>query len=110
MNNEKTAELINLIKENPELPVVPIVDSEVVGDDGGNWLGSFGNCYVSEYAYYDDGYFDEHGELEEAYYNNHEEDYDGMSEEEIKKDLEEKTKDMWIKAIIVYVGLPIETV
>ena len=42
-------EIIKLIEENPELPVVPIVDSEVVADDGGYWLGKWGRCEVTEY-------------------------------------------------------------
>ena len=29
----KTEELLKLIKENPDLPVVPMVNDEVVGDD-----------------------------------------------------------------------------
>lgn len=42
-------EIIKLIEENPELPVVPMVDSEVVADDGGYWLGKWGRCKVTEY-------------------------------------------------------------
>ena len=42
-------EIIKLIEENPDLPVVPMVDSEVVADDGGCWLGKWGNCEVTEY-------------------------------------------------------------
>lgn len=42
-------DIIKLIEENPELPVVPMVDSEVVADDGGYWLGKWGRCKVTEY-------------------------------------------------------------
>ena len=42
-------EIIKLIEENPDLPVVPMVDSEVVADDGGYWLGEWGRCEVTEY-------------------------------------------------------------
>ena len=42
-------EIIKLIEENPDLPVVPMVDSEVVADDGGYWLGKWGRCSVTEY-------------------------------------------------------------
>ena len=45
----KTEELLKLIRENPDLPVVPMVDSEVVADDGGYWLGAWGHCEVTEY-------------------------------------------------------------
>lgn len=42
-------EIIKLIEENPELPVVPMVDSDVVADDCGYWLGKWGRCEVTEY-------------------------------------------------------------
>ena len=45
----KTEELIKLMKENPDLPVLPLVDSEVVADDFGYWLGKWGLCEVKEY-------------------------------------------------------------
>lgn len=35
-------ELFKLMQENPELPVVPMVDGEIPGDDCGYWLGSWG--------------------------------------------------------------------
>ncbi len=37
---EKTKELLKLIEENPDLPIVPMVDAEVIGDDSGYWLGN----------------------------------------------------------------------
>ena len=41
--------LFDLIKENPELEIVPIVDSEVVVEDGfSNWLGSWGKSRIDE--------------------------------------------------------------
>lgn len=42
-------EIIKLIEENPELPVVPMVDSDVVADDCGYWLGKWGRCEITEY-------------------------------------------------------------
>lgn len=45
----KAEKLLSLIKENPDLPIVPMVDSEVVADDGGYWLGKWGHCEVTEY-------------------------------------------------------------
>lgn len=53
-------ELVRLITENPELPVVPMVDSDIVDDDCcGRYKGSFGKCSVGEYAVYRERiYFD----------------------------------------------------
>lgn len=45
----KMPEIIKLIQENPELPIVPMVDSEVVGDDYEYWMGHWGQCRVTEY-------------------------------------------------------------
>lgn len=42
-------EIIKLIEEHPELPVVPMVDWEVVADSYGYWLGKWGRCELSEY-------------------------------------------------------------
>jgi len=47
---EKTKELLDLIKANPDLPVIPMVDYEVVCDDCCTyWMGSWGNAKVDEY-------------------------------------------------------------
>jgi hypothetical protein len=42
-------EIIKLIEEHPDLPVVPMVRSDVVEDDFGYWLGEWGRCEVTEY-------------------------------------------------------------
>lgn len=39
-NREKAEKLLKLVAENPELPVLPMVDYEVVGDDWGCWAGN----------------------------------------------------------------------
>ena len=45
----KTEELLKLIKENPDLPIVPMVDGEVVGDDCYRyWLGIFEGSKIEE--------------------------------------------------------------
>lgn len=43
-------ELFKLMQEHPELPIVAMVDAEIVADDGYNrWLGAWGSVYVGEY-------------------------------------------------------------
>lgn len=53
MTNEERAshsELFRLMQENPDLPVVPMVDTEVVcGGEWGRWIGSWGSAKVDEY-------------------------------------------------------------
>ena len=67
--NEKTQTLLNLVKENPDLPIVPMVDYAVVCDDGGRWMGAIGHCYVGEYACYREWFYDDREDFEEAYYD-----------------------------------------
>ena len=41
--------LFRLMKENPDLPVVPMVDAEICGDDSGYWCGTWGQASIDEY-------------------------------------------------------------
>ena len=43
---QRVEKLVNLIAENPELRILPMVDSEVVQDDCHWWAASFGDCEV----------------------------------------------------------------
>lgn len=108
-NKEK---LFRLIEENPGLPVVPMVYSEIVADDGyAYWRGAFGDASVEEYFVGDERVHfrenDDPSEIDAALY-----DYlDGKTYDEIKTEAEE-TKAYaelpWTKAIIVYIELPEE--
>ena len=65
------SELFSLMKSYPNLPVLPMVDSDVVcGDEYGWWMGSFGEAHIGEYALYDDRYFEERDDFKKAYYEN----------------------------------------
>lgn len=105
MNN--TQKFIKLVQENPELPVVPMVDYEVVAEDCGYWLGNFGFCEVGEYTCYNDRFYDDKDSFIEDYYNDTYDDgrYDGLTDKEIDKLIAEETADWWTKAIIVYIGV-----
>ena len=107
MKNKQTEQLIKLIQENPELPVVPMVDYEVVAEDYGYWLGTFGYCEVGEYATYNERYYDERDALIEDYYNDTYDDgrYDNLTDEEVDKLITEETEHLWTEAIIVYITI-----
>lgn len=48
--DKNIADLLELIKAHPELPIVPMVDSEIVCDEGyARWLGSWGAASVTKY-------------------------------------------------------------
>lgn len=47
---ERVESLATIIKENPDLPVFPMVAYEVVSDDGyDQYVGELGECYVGEF-------------------------------------------------------------
>ncbi len=92
--------------ENPDLPIIPLVDYEVVGDDYGYWMGSFGRSEVGEYALFSDRYFTDRDELEDRYADYIADDYPDMSDEDFFAMVKEKTKDWWTEAILVYIGTP----
>lgn len=97
------------MQENPDLPVVPMVDSEIVADDCGYWLGSWGRACVDEYfiseraerVFFksDDDVFD----VLEKHLSYEEFEALPESEEECRPYYD---KLPWIKAIIVYIDLP----
>lgn len=115
VQNEYTKELLELIRQNPDLPILPMVDSEIVAEDGYNWwLGSFGHSSIDEYVL-----TEYHGE--ERYFRRDEQDLieeyiaedvidcesENLSDEEIEKRAHEIAEALpWKKAILVWIGLP----
>lgn len=106
-----TKELLKLVAENPDLPIIPLVDSEVVPEDCGRWLGSFGSVYVGEYALFNDRYYDDREDFKEDYLNFHCDElyplfFIDVKDEEREKYLDEIADKYFIKAIIVNIDLP----
>lgn len=77
--------LLNCIKEHPNLPIVFMVDGQICYGEDCYWLGRFQNCVVDEYTIYEGKVY-------------------------FPDDMEELRQDAlkWIKAIIVYIGVPEE--
>lgn len=103
-------ELFRLMQENPDLPVVPMVDSDIVANGGYNrWVGSWGRSYIDEYVegeeYIHFREEDDWGEIEWALTDGFMdyETFEGLSDEEAKS---EYAALPWIKAIIVNIDLP----
>ena len=55
--NSKVNELMILIEDHPDLPVVPLVDSDIVGKGADRYPGSIGEVSLREYAVYNDRVF-----------------------------------------------------
>lgn len=108
VTNPKLAQLLDLIKENPHLPVVPMVDREVVADDTwGYWLGSWGIASIERICHGEERYFfyDEH-DMEDLVTEKKGWDwYDKATDDEV---LEAYRSLPWIKCIVVYIELPEE--
>lgn len=106
--NEKIENLLNLVKQNPDLPIVPMVDSEIVAEDGNmKWLGSWGDAHIDYYLHKD----------ERIYFNDL--DFDGLVEDEMCEiyeniDDEEAEKIAmqvvneynWVKCIRIDIDMP----
>ena len=105
---ENREELFRLMQENPELPVVPMVDYEIVADDSGRWLGSWGSSYIGEYLIGEEQvHFREDDDpsevdkvLSERYGDDYYTDMTDEQEAEVYAGLP------WVKAIIVNIDLP----
>lgn len=78
-NCEKTAKLLKLASENPELPIIFEVDNEVVPNDEHGWyLGSMSSCRVGEYAILNEMVIDDREEFKERYYDYNYDELDEM--------------------------------
>ena len=108
--NENIEKLLQLIKENPDLPILPMVDGEVCGGDDYNyWMGAWGRCCIDEYLideWYGDGCvrFKSDGDEDTIIEGIAEIKYDGTDEDYEKA--EKEVASMWKKAIVVYICLP----
>ena len=126
MQKAKSEAFLKLIKKNPTLPIVPMVDYEIVGDGFGWWMGAWGDAYVGEYACYDDRFFEDREDFKEKYYDNNcdelcemfnyepftngytKEEFEANKENEKRLDehLDRLAEELFIKAIIVHIELP----
>ena len=53
IQQERISELIKLIQQNPSLKIVPMVDSELGGDDFSYYMGAWGKAEIDE-VYHED--------------------------------------------------------
>lgn len=105
------AELFRLMQEHPDLPIIPIVDSRVVADECGYWMGSLGRTRIDEYI------ITEGHKRGEVFINGDTNVLDVVERYISDEDFEALTVEAcrsyydnlpWKKAIIVYIDLPKE--
>ena len=97
-------ELFGLMRENPDLPLVPMVAGEIPADNYGFWLAEWGTASLEEYLISDERVIfksdnDVFGTLESVL---PEDVYEKLPEDEsgCRKAYDELP---WIKAIVVYI-------
>lgn len=104
LQQEKVKHLLKLIEENPDLEILPMIDTEIVcSEDYGYWAGGWGKADIDEYWVKD----------ERIYFRSHDEDslIENVACDDIDEDLDDKeaikkAKKIvngydWQKAIIV---------
>lgn len=111
--NENIKEILKLIEEHPDLPVIPMVGQDIVADSFGEWTAEVGEAEVRKICIYEDAviFYDENtlktaGLLEL--------DYDtlgipeSMSSGEANRRLKAFIDSLdWLEAIIVHIETPI---
>lgn len=110
----KIEELLKLMQENPYLPIIPMVGTEIVADDSHPyWIGSLGRCELTEYyvgrehVHFKDD--DVENVLTDMVGCKYGETKDGKN---IWDDLSDEERDglfaslPWVKAIVVYIVTP----
>ena len=106
--NENLNNLIELMKAHPELPVLPLVDSEIVADDVcSRWIGSWGRAKLERYWAGEDRY----------YYYDEDDIEDAINDPACAYDPETMTEEQaleiykalpWVDCIAVCIDLPDE--
>lgn len=101
-------QLLKLIKENPELKIVPMVDLEIRGDDYAYYMGEWGTAEIDEYHCADGRiYFKKHDfdELIDKWIDDNYERYPKSPDELLEeRAIAEIDTIEWTKAIIVRIN------
>ena len=109
--NEK---FIELVKENPDLPIKTFISGECHDEDACWFVGDIYRCEVAEIAEYEPTYAyasrcytkEDIDEIIEDMFERIADDYEDLSNEEIEKIAKEKAEGLeWQKVILIYVGV-----
>lgn len=107
---ENVSNLFKLIKENPELPILPMVNTECVcGDDFCYWMAEWGSAEVTKYWVSEERIYQylDFNELVENWIDDNcdDEKFKDLSDEEIETIAEEVVNGYeWVDAIMVYIN------
>ena len=105
---EKIDNLLRLVSENPELPIIPLVDSDIACCDYGWWAGEWGDARIDE-TFSDDEHFytrsnSEDDLVEKLIDNEQIFGWESMTDEELEHEAKKRVANYnWTKCIIVYI-------
>ena len=111
--NENIKDILKLINEHPDLLVIPMVGQDIVLDDMGDWVASFGKAEIRKICIYEETviFYDEDplkmAEALDFYHDFPGELFDSVSTGETNKLTKEAIDSLdWLEVIIVYVETP----
>ena len=105
---ENVSKLLELIKENPDIEILPMVATECVCDDSfGYWASEWGSAEVTKYWVGDERVYqyDDFGDLVDEWIDNNYEDFPGTSDGELEEIAKKVVSEYeWVDAIVVYIN------
>lgn len=111
--NDNIKHLIQLMDENPDLPVIPMVGQDIVADCTGEWVAHFGKAEIRKICIYEEAiiFYDENplkmAEALDFYHDFTGELFDSVSTGETNRLTKESIDSLdWLEAIIVHIETP----
>lgn len=115
LKNYNKTKLKNLIIDNPDIEIIPLVDEDLYHPDYGYSIGGLGSVWVDEYYCHDDKFYIKTRDCEDLQHSIEEEIYldrypnmDVLSDEEARV-IEIETESLvttlpWTKAIFMFIS------
>ena len=104
---DKNKLFLDLVREHPDYPIIPLVDSDVVPDyEEGSFFGSFGFSYIGEFLDYGGKCYQDRDEFLEEWTDAHcdDEEYVNLTNRQFDMLAERVCNEkIWKKVIYVYI-------
>ena len=107
--NDNIKHLIQLMDENPNLPVIPMVGQDIVADCTGEWVADFGKAEIKKMCIYGENviFREEKNAIKTVEALELEGLTEGWTREESIERLNGYLDELeWLEAIIVHIGTP----
>lgn len=104
-SGEALSKLLEVMKQRPDLPVLPMVWGEIALEENMYWTASWGEAKITKYIITDGGvFFYDEEDMEECIYNT----FSGADPDDLNDDerLAFYRSLPWKEAIVVYIEMP----